>query len=887
MNASQKILPVTSEGLTDQTVVADFTSLQGDEVSEFRHKSSAESVGAGVDWVSPLRNGAVKEEYRATFVPKPLTKSKSSRSVSKRLLADLVNMGTSTRRSIQPRTVAMPKKDPATSGKQHTKAQRWAYILDLYISTRKGQTILLAWLGICLMFVGGAMLQAYLPREPFYEMIWISWTFLSNPGTHTVLMESGYRIIGIILSLTGILYFATIMGFVVDGIRDKMDSLKKGKSNVAEEGHTLLLGWTDKSISLIRQICLANESEKGGVIVVLAENEKEALEAELSSHMRAEDLLGTQVVFRTGTPLLSVDLQKVAAHRARSVIIMANSTGDADRSDAAVLRTVLGLKTLPELAGHVVAELRDIDNEPLLRLVGGDDVEILVSHDVIGRLVLMAARSPGLARVFSCLLGFEGNEFYAKEWPEVKGVRFGDLSERFPNAIPLGVKTAKGELYICPDFEMVINAGDQILVLAEDDDTYKACPPEQIDAGALPTPARKPPVHERILMCGWRRDIRDMINLLDSLVLPGTELHMICEEPVHLRNKMLLESGLNVSELKNLQLIHHFGNTAIRRHLEGVPLDTFTSMMILADQSREDDIMHSDSHSLASLLLLRDLQMRLYEQNTRTSSQRKFDSYLDCKCIAEILDPRTQKTISTSTTILKLSEFIQSNELVSCILAMISESRDVRVILDELLGAEGAHFAVEPCTRYCTPTEQVSFWQLAKRAMTYNEILCGYQLRGAIEETVLNPTGKNRPMSWTNIDLIVLRPREDPVVHPSAVPPVQADDFERTSLSRMSKSSFMRQQVLEALVHEQELANLESPNGPAQDLLKRALRSYVELTEANDNPDGSKRINANAVRSLVTVAKLLVDALEKYEGVRVPSSDEDDEKVSTYDPKVD
>lgn len=40
-------------------------------------------------------------------------------------------------------------------------------------------------------------------------------------------------------TLVGILYFSVIMGFVVDGIRDKMDSLKKGKSRIAEDGHTV------------------------------------------------------------------------------------------------------------------------------------------------------------------------------------------------------------------------------------------------------------------------------------------------------------------------------------------------------------------------------------------------------------------------------------------------------------------------------------------------------------------------------------------------------------------------------------------------------------------------------------------------------------------------
>ena len=38
----------------------------------------------------------------------------------------------------------------------------------------------------------------------------------------------------------------------VDIIREKMESLRKGRSKVIEEGHTLILGWTDKTILLIQ-----------------------------------------------------------------------------------------------------------------------------------------------------------------------------------------------------------------------------------------------------------------------------------------------------------------------------------------------------------------------------------------------------------------------------------------------------------------------------------------------------------------------------------------------------------------------------------------------------------------------------------------------------------
>ena len=49
-------------------------------------------------------------------------------------------------------------------------------------------------------------------------------------------------------------------------------------------------------------------------------------------------------------------------------------------------------------------ELSDLDNEVLLKLVGGDLVETVVAHDVIGRLMIQCARQPGLAQVNFCTL---------------------------------------------------------------------------------------------------------------------------------------------------------------------------------------------------------------------------------------------------------------------------------------------------------------------------------------------------------------------------------------------------------------------------------------------------------------------------------------------------
>lgn len=64
------------------------------------------------------------------------------------------------------------------------------------------------------------------------------------------------------------------------------------------------------------------------------------------------------------------------------------------------MRTVLSLTGVKEgLQGHIVVELSDLDNEVLVKLVGGDLVQTVVAHDVIGRLMIQCARQPGLAQV--------------------------------------------------------------------------------------------------------------------------------------------------------------------------------------------------------------------------------------------------------------------------------------------------------------------------------------------------------------------------------------------------------------------------------------------------------------------------------------------------------
>lgn len=81
-------------------------------------------------------------------------------------------------------------------------------------------------------------------------------------------------------------------------------------------------------------------------------------------------------------------------------------------------------------------------------------------------------------QIWEDILGFENAEFYIKRWPELDGRCFEDVLISFPDAIPCGVKVSAdgGKIKINPDDKYVLREGDEILVIAEDDDTYSPGP---------------------------------------------------------------------------------------------------------------------------------------------------------------------------------------------------------------------------------------------------------------------------------------------------------------------------------------------------------------------------------------------------------------------------
>ncbi|GLJ25535.1 hypothetical protein SUGI_0489020 [Cryptomeria japonica] len=672
-------------------------------------------------------------------------------------------------------------------------SKRIAYGVDVFFSTYSyAKPLALLFATILLIGVGGLALFA-VSDDSFLHAMWMSWTYVADSGNHTSSVGMGPRIVSVSISFGGMLIFAMMLGLVSDAISEKVDSLRKGKSEVIESNHTLILGWSDKLASLLNQLAIANQSLGGGVVVVLAERDKEEMEMDITK--MEFDFMGTSVICRSGSPLIMADLKKVSVSKARSIIVLAEDE-NADQSDAHALRVVLSLIGVKEgLRGHIVVEMSDLDNEPLVKLVGGDLVETVVAHDVIGRLMIQCARQPGLAQIWENVLGFEGAEFYIKRWPELDGMQFEDVLISFPDAIPCGVKVAKGggNILLNPDDDYVLREGDEILVIAEDDDSYAPGPLPEVRNTQLvdiTRPPRKPQkillcgwrrdiddmvlvrrgfipevvcpqkFPERILVCGWRRDIDDMIMVLDAFLAPSSELWMFNRVSENERDNKLIVGGLDPSRLENITLVHREGNAAIRRHLESLPLETFDAILILADESMDGSVVQADSQSLATLLLIRDIQSKRLPLEANTTQVHQTNNSenswigemqqasVKSIIISEILDSRTKNLLTVS----RISDYVLSNELVSMALAMVAEDRQINCVLEELFSEEGNEMYIRRAEFYLDDQEELNFYEIMVRARQRREIAIGYRLASA-DQPIINPPdkGTQRRKVFSNI----------------------------------------------------------------------------------------------------------------------------------------
>ncbi|NNE74464.1 MAG: hypothetical protein HKN26_12425 [Acidimicrobiales bacterium] len=266
--------------------------------------------------------------------------------------------------------------------------------------------------------------------------------------------------------------------------------------------HELMIGWTPKSATIIREY--ADYLEAGSTIDVVTRNPDHDI-ADAVAALDAE--LDCIAVRLTETnPHSGSSLGELALHHYDNVLLLSQASPSgmiAEHTDTETLTILLrireamhgramvsaGFAAAPELgggpAGRLVSEVLDAHNEELLMQAGVKDV--LISNRLVSSIIAQLSEEPTVQEIYDSLFAEEGSEIYLKpaEWyfPELPlQVSFCDIMDRARQREEqaLGYRSVRAEfnssdanygvrLNPAKDQAITLEPGDTIVVLAEDE----------------------------------------------------------------------------------------------------------------------------------------------------------------------------------------------------------------------------------------------------------------------------------------------------------------------------------------------------------------------------------------------------------------------------------
>src|SRR5690349_4533730 len=510
----------------------------------------------------------------------------------------------------------------------------------------------------------------------FGEAFWESLMRTLDSGTMGGDTGTGFRLVMLFVTLGGIFVVSTLIGVLSNGIEDQMDRLRKGRSKVLENNHTLVLGWSAQIFTILNELMTANENQSNARIVILADKDKVEMEDEIRERVEARGK--TRIICRSGSPIDPNDLEITSPHSAKSIIVLPPENSDPDTD---VIKTVLAITNNPKRRVepyHIVTQIRDAKNMDVLKLVGDkDNVQAILTGDLIARVVAQTSRQSGLSVVYTELMNFGGDEIYFKHEPGLVGKTFGEALLAYEDSCLMGLRKADGKILLNPPMDSRIETDDQIFALSADDDTIRlsdlSLPPIN-EAAIHSNGSALNPQPEKCLILGWNRSGTTIVHELDNYVARGSQLTVVAD--IYNIEKQIRAQG---GRLKNQTLTVREGETTDRDLLNELGIADYDHVIVLAYSTLEAQ--EADAKTLVTLLHLRDMAEK---------DETPFS------IVSEMLDLRNRELAEAT----QVDDFIVSEHLVSLMMSQLSENAELMDVFTDIFDPEGSEIYLKPIGHY-------------------------------------------------------------------------------------------------------------------------------------------------------------------------------------------
>ncbi|MCX4821465.1 NAD-binding lipoprotein [Streptomyces sp. NBC_01142] len=591
------------------------------------------------------------------------------------------------------------------ASRQASVGQRARYWFDNTLSG--GTSVLVGWLA-------AACLAVVLPASAV-----LVWTDRQTPATLSGKLAAVWKsagqtlrlggevgpplrmVLSVLLALVALLYVSTLVSLITTGMSEKLLALRRGRSAVLEEGHAVVLGWSEQVATVVSELVTANANRRCATVAVLADQDKTGMEEALETRVGATGR--TRLICRSGSPTDPADLARVSPGTADAILVL---PCERPPEDGEIVKTLLALRAAVGDDGRarVVAAVRDDRYRLAATLAAGPGGVVLEIDDITARLVVQAARQPGLSVVHQDLLDFAGDEFYTVAEPTLTGRTFGEALLAHATSSVVGLVRG-GAVALNPPSGTVILPGDLLVVIAQDDDTtvLSAVPPS-VDHTVI---VERPPVTarpERVLLLGWNRRAPRIVGQLASYTVPGSVLDVVAEGGYATAAAV---RAADAAAGDTLAVVLRHGEPTRPETLNEVDAASYDSVIVLGpDRGQGDD--EPDDRALVTLLLLRALEQA---------------SGREIPVVTEMTDDRNRVLAPVRPG----ADFIVSGKLIGQLMAQISQNWHLAELFEELFSPDGNGIRLRPAAHYVRPECDATFATVVESARRRGECAIGYR----------------------------------------------------------------------------------------------------------------------------------------------------------------
>ncbi len=597
------------------------------------------------------------------------------------------------------------------------------------------------------------------------QAVWWAFLRLTDPGYLGDDEGLLLRIISTTITVLGyVLFMGSLIAIMTQWLNRTIRTLESGLTPISMNGHILILGWTNRTPSIVRELVLSEgrvqrflrkRGTKKLKIVILSETVSAELKQELRDKIDTK-LISSQIVLRSGSSMRLEHLLRVDFMRSSAMILPGADyeLGGPESIDGRVIKTLMTaakyMKNNADVTTHmnvpvIVAEIFDAQKVPIAEAAFKGQLRVISGDAFISRLLTQNIRHRGLSHIYAELLSHTtGNEVYVRTWTELAGNRFSDIAPLFNKAIPLGIVRPQEDSFkpiLNPPEGFKLQPEDRIVLIAK---SYEDAEPSSLKVqtshkqqhNKLPIPTTMP--LRRVLILGWSHKAVALIQEFASYENERFEVNIISIVPVEERQEALTRTHL----AENHVIIQHFdGDYTYESDLLQVNPGGFDNIVFLgADWLDSNE--ESDARTILGYVLLRSLLK---------------ESGKSPEVLIELKDPTNEELFQE-----RPGEVIISPVILSHVLAHAALRQELTSVFNELFGPGGAEIFFRSAADYDLAGQTFSFTEILHRSAKAGEIAIGLRIQNNPDqvqpEIHLNP-GRHKQWHIKDGDEVIVLTR--------------------------------------------------------------------------------------------------------------------------------